>query len=234
MASNDVWRITVTGTMGASTALISGHFRLKAATPEPNNASLAAVAQDFIQVFRPVQDGTFGWRTWKAIQVRASGVSYVTRPCLATGGRGEEGTFTTNYTGSAPASEPLPPQCSLVTTLKSQLIGRTRRGRVFIPCLTEFENAAGAWTPATTTAIAASWATFMTKYGFSPAGTDPLYEYGIWSMRIATGCVPRKEPPYGMQNIASPNPDDAYVGILSVVPRSTVFTQRRRVAGHGI
>jgi len=234
MATNDVWKLSCIGVVGTSTGMVGAHFRLKAATPEPTNAALAAVAQDFIQVFRPVQTTPWAWRTWKAVEVRSSRVSYTTRPCLATGGRGEEGTFTTNNGGNSLGSATLPHQCAMVTTLKTQLIGRARRGRVFCPGLPEEMQTDGLWSGAAITAATTAWATFMTKYGFSPTGTDPLFEYGVWSMRIATGCTPRKQPPYGMEQVGVANPDDAFTGITAVVPRSTVHTQRRRVAGVGI
>lgn len=234
MALNDVWRISITGSVGTSTGMCGAHFRLKAATPEPTNAALATVASDFMQVFRPVQTTPWAWRTWKAVEVRSNRVSYTTRPCLPTGGRGEEGIFTTNNGGTSLGSATLPHQCALVTTLKTQLIGRARRGRVFCPGLPEEMQTDGLWSSAAITAITTAWATFMTKYGFSPAGTDPLFEYGVWSMKIATGCVPNPNPPYGMMNTGAANPDDAFTGITTVVPRQTVYTQRRRVAGVGI
>ena len=89
MATNDVWRITCTAAFGSGIAMTQAHFRLKASTPEPNNAALAAVAADVINIYRPVQTNFVSWRSWKAVQVRANTVSYSTRPCLATGGRGE-------------------------------------------------------------------------------------------------------------------------------------------------
>ena len=197
MATNDVWRITCTAAFGSGIAMTQAHFRLKASTPEPNNAALAAVAADVINIYRPVQTNFVSWRSWKAVQVRANTVSYSTRPCLATGGRGEEGIFTTNNGGTAAPAELLPHQCALVSTLKTSFVGRSRRGRVYTFGLGETSQDTGVWSTTPLTAITASWATFLAEYGSSPAGTDPLFEFGIWSMRIATGCRPRPAPPYG-------------------------------------
>lgn len=234
MATNDVWKLTLTGVAGASTAQSTGFFRCKTATPEPNTAALATLATAFMNAFRPWQGGYATWRTWKAVQVRASSVSYTARPCLVTGGRGEEGTFTSGNTGQASAADPLPPQCALVVTLKTSLVGRSRRGRVYGWGLSENDQASGIWSTTKLGEAQTAWDAFLAIYRSNPAGTDPLWEYGVWSHRIASGCVPRNQPPWGLVNQYPPNPDDAFTGINSAVVKSTVHTQRRRVVGVGI
>jgi hypothetical protein len=234
VATNDVYKITCVATYLSSTALSSCHFRLKAATPDPSAANLGAVAADWINVFRPVQVPGTTWRSWRAVQVRGAGVSYTARPCLVTGGLGFEGTFTTNNGGTASPSEFLPPQCAVVSTLKTQAVGRSRRGRTYTFGMGEIQQTDGAWSAGVITGLQTAWATFLTKYGFNPTGTDPLFEFGIWSHRIAADCRPNPQPPYGMISGGNPQPDNAFTGIISATPKATVHTQRRRVAGVGI
>jgi hypothetical protein len=81
------------------------------------------------------------------------------------------------------------------------------------------------------TAYQTGWDNQITAY--KEGGTDPTFELGIWSMRIATGCVPRKQPPYGMEFVGPVNPAGAFEPVTSVTCRSIIYTQRRRTIGVG-
>lgn len=117
--------------------------------------------------------------------------------------------------GSAITGEALPPQCSAVLSWRTALAGRSFRGRSYLPGKGEAEQIGGVWSSTQLSALNAIAAQFLAVFG--PSGTDLNWQFVVIS-RVASG-APRVPP------IGTP--------VISGAARSTVFTQRRRVAGVG-
>jgi hypothetical protein len=198
---------------------------------DPTQANFQALATDFKEVHRPLQSPRLQYRSWRAVQVRGGSVTYVTGTCRRQGGLFFEGNAAAPTNGGGAGPQDLPPQCAFVTTLKSNQIGRSRRGRIYAGAYTEDNQDGGQWTTTLVTGNTTAWATFMAKYNAS-TGTDPTFRLAIWSERIATGCV--QLPGGGHQQTNAPAPENASIGVYSVVHRTTVHTQRRRVVGVGL
>lgn len=116
----------------------------------------------------------------------------------------------------AAASDYLPQQCALVTTLYTALKGRSYRGRVYHVGYREARQASGVW-DATAKNPLDTWCTNMlARYG--SAGTSTDYQWVVISRYLDH--VKRATP----------------VGtvINSFATRTTVYTQRRRVTGVGL
>lgn len=230
MAVDDVYRLSIIAGAPAGQLINTYHFQMKSET-EPTESQWAAVAVDCKEIYRVLQATQVVYNMWRAVQVRGDEVSYVTRPCKATGGRLFEAIFTSLTAGGAGAVQMLPPQCAHVTTLRTAQVGRSRRGRIFGFGFCEPDQDAGTWTASITTAVTAAWTTFLAKYG-SVSPTDPNFQLGVWSNRIATGCTPNAAGTL-VPGASSPSPQTAFAPVTTTVVRNIVRTQRRRVAGVG-
>jgi len=230
MAAGDVYKMTVISTYFSQ--LNMNNFALEMlGAADPTQAQLHAVATDFKEIHRPQQTGRYSYTRWRAIQVRGGSVTVPGPDCTRTGGIYFEQNFTTSQAGGLIDVSDLPPQSAFVTTLKSNSIGRSRRGRIYVGGFGESLQQGGVWDSAFLATMATNWITFMTKYN-SLTGTDPNFRLAIWSERIATGC--KQLPGGGHQQDRTPNPAAASVGVSAIVNRSTVYTQRRRVIGVGM
>jgi len=192
-------------------------------------ADFQTVCDGWKDIWRPSQSSTVTWRSWRAIQVFGPGVDYTVRPCERVGGKAFEANLSGTLVGTD-AGEPLPPQCALVVTHGSGLIGRTHRGRAYIFGFTEAVQSAGVFTPATITTLTTAYTTWFNKY--KDAGTDPKIKAGIWSERTAFGCKWVGNPPVHTV-VEGPNPDQAFTPLTSFNIRPNVNTQRRRALGVG-
>jgi hypothetical protein len=230
MAIDDVYRLSIIAGGPAGQLINTYHFRMKTA-PNPTEAQWNTVATDCKEIYRLLQQNSTVYNMWRAVQVRGLDVSYTARPCKATGGALFEAIFTTLTSGGASNFDDLPHQCAQVTTLRTAQVGRTRRGRIYAFGFSEQDQDAGVWTGTLTTAITTAWATFLGKYG-NNSPTDPNFQLGVWSNRLATGCTPG--PDGRLQPGAStPSPEAAFAAVTTSVVRNIVRTQRRRVAGVG-
>lgn len=231
MATDDAYRLQVFMTFAGQQYMNTYAFNTITETPLVL-ADWTTIATDVKEAARLQQNSGLVYRSWKAVQLRGTGVTAVQGACKTEGGQAFEGNYSTSITGGATAVEPLPPQCAVVITLNTGLIGRRRRGRIYLPGYSEPDQSSGAWLSAFITTLTTNWTTFFNKYaGSSP--TSPTVRLGVWSFRIATGCVRSPNPPYDHIQVDSPNLADAFRPLTAFVPRSTVYTQRRRVIGIG-
>jgi hypothetical protein len=230
MALGDVWKLQSFGRFLSQVNMNVFAVQMRSAG-EPNAADFLALANDFKEANRLLQSPRFSYTGWRAVQVRADTITYPPGTCKRVGGLFYEGVQTGTLTGGGSSPDDLPPQCAFVVTLRSNEIGRSRRGRLYIGGHTEDYQGGGTWTGTFMTNMTNSWNTFMAKYNF-PTGTSPTFALTIWSERIATGCV--QLPGGGHSNVNPSNPDDAAIGVYSHTLRSTVHTQRRRVVGVGL
>jgi hypothetical protein len=230
MAIDDVYQLQLHYTFAGQQLMNTLAFRMRTA-PDPTNAMFLALANDFKDQWRPVQSFGVAWLTWQAQQVRGGTVSYTAKPCQRDGGRRLEGLLTGTLTGDN-VGEALPPQAAVVTTLYTEFSGRAKRGRVYLGGLPESAQSSGIVTSGNVSTLQTSWDTQVAQYG--DTGSDPNFELGIWSMRTATGCIPNKNPPYGMIFTGVRDPAAAFTAVDRATVRNIVYSQRKRTVGHGI
>jgi hypothetical protein len=193
-------------------------------------AELAALAESIKVLFRPQQHSSLSWTTWQCNQLWGSGMSLDTPDCTRLNGRVFAGVFASPVTGAVTSYDALPPQCALVTTLTSGIAGRRKRGRNYMTGLVEDYQAGGTWAGVFISTQQAAFTVFLNKYG--AAGTDPTWRWGIWSERVATGCVPNTSGD-GHTQIDTPHPELAFTTVSGYICRTTVKNQRRRSLGVG-
>lgn len=229
MATDDVYRFTGNATWGNNQYMVSMAFQSRL-PGDPVPADLTALADDVMGLFRPIQHNGINWPGWTMTQLWGSNMAIDQPNCRRTGGKGYAGVFTPPTAGAVAASEILPPQCALVTTLLTGFTGRSKRGRVYAFGFQETDQSAGTWGAAVVSGFQTRWATFLGKYG--TAAVTGSFRFGIWSERTATGCAPGPDGK-GHVFVGTPHPELAFQSVGSVTVRSTVFTQRRRVSGVG-
>lgn len=230
MATGDVYQLQQFATFLGQVNMNVLAFETLTGT-DPTQAQAQTLANEVKDINRTSQSTSYSYAKWRFVQVRGLGVDYVSVRCRRQGGRLLEGTYPSTPAGSDPSAEILPPQCAFVTTLRSSQIGRSRRGRIYVGGFTESTQVAGVWSGVMLTTITANWGTFMAKYN-SATGTSPDFRLVIWSNRIASGC--KQQLGGGMTPDLQPHPELASAGVESVLHRTTVFTQRRRVVGVGL
>jgi hypothetical protein len=230
MALDDVYAITVFATQYNTDRLNTFHARVTDASAV-GNTELALMATDFKEITRPNAHNTVTWIGWRARQVRGAGVTWpdAGTDCQPTGGAYFEGTFSSNTAGPN-FGQGLPPQCALVTTLRTAQVGRTHRGRVYHYGLPEDAQGEGAWVSGTVTMVQTAWNVFLAKYA---PPTAPLnLELGVWSFTTASGCI-QNPAGKGHIRVAASNEAQAFTPVTSALVRSVVYTQRRRVTNKG-
>jgi len=231
VAIDDVYLLTVSAQQLGSLRQNTLAF-IATTEDDPEVADFAAIGVAIKDIHRATQHTTVTYSGWKARQIAGSGVSWPSTgsTCTPTGGLFFEGTFTTNQSGQSGAGDALPPQCALVTTLRSGLIGRSHRGRVYSYGYSESQQVGGVWAAVDLTAIDTAWNTFYAAYAVAAPASG--YRLGIWSTRIASGC--RVLPDGSHERTGIAHPELAFTATTAHVTRSTVFTQRRRVTGIGL
>jgi hypothetical protein len=230
MAQDDVYAITVVARQFGNQRLNIFHVRMTDAS-EPNATEFATLAVDFKDIYRTYQSNTVTYETWRARQVRGTGVTWpdAGTECAPIGGKYFEGNFTTNTAGTQ-AGEALPPQAALVTTLRTAEVGRAKRGRSYAYGFTETYQNGGIWDSVFMGNITANWGIFTTKY--APPIAPIHFQLGVWSFRTASGCV-QNPSGKGHVRVGPSNEAQAFTDVTNVLPRNTVYTQRRRVTGAG-
>jgi hypothetical protein len=231
MAIDDVYQVTVTSRLtGAGVAQNTFAF-IRTTAAEPVNADFDSLAEAIKTIHRTLQNPVMNYSTWRARQVRGTGVTWpASGPCAPQGGKLYEGNVPSPLAGSG-SGDALPPQCALVVTLKTALAGRRHRGRVYVTGWGEGDQVAGVWQSSILTTLATTWNTFMTAYAVVAPTSG--FRLGIWSFRTASGCIPNPNAS-GHTRIDPPDAAQAFTAVSSYVLRNTVYTQRRRVSGVGV
>lgn len=229
MATGDIYKLVVEATWRSNIFQNTYNFRWKA-TGDPDPTMFTSLADDFKELWRPIQSSDLVWSEWRASQQWGSGMSVVENGCRREGGKIFQGTFTGTLAGGASGADVLPTQCAMVATLVTGIAGRRKRGRVYGFAFQEPAQSAGQWEASILSSQSSRWASIMSEY--DNLGTSTQWMLGVWSERIASGCVP-KVPPPGHVQVDDPSPSTAFTPVIDVTLRPTVYTQRRRVAGVG-
>ena len=231
MAVGDVYKLTCKASFNTQMVVQNSYYFSRKVAADPTAADALALANAVKELFRPQQGTTVAYTDWALDQVRGGSVVYTFGACIKQGGILHVGAHTGTLSGSL-AGDALPPQVAMVTKLDTGLAGRRRRGRHYLCGRVEADQNVGIWVAGSVSALQTVWGTILTTYG--PTGTDPNWQIGVWSNRIATGCEPAPvPPPQPMIGIDTPNPGDAFRGLTSATVRTIAYTQRRRTVGVG-
>lgn len=130
---------------------------------------------------------------------------------------GTAATYERVYTSVAGAGvgDMVPPQASVVFTLRTALRGRSFRGRFYLPGLVEGDQAAGNLTAGAITNMGTIGTQLLAVFG--PSGTN-----GDWRLAVISRFT---------NGAARPLPIATQV--TSIAVNTVLYTQRRRVAGVG-
>jgi hypothetical protein len=230
MAIDDVYQVTVRSTLLSQVYMNRMAF-IRTVGSDVSSAEVLAVGNAMKDIHRASQIQALSYTTYEARQVRGTGVTYPSgADCQPVGGLYFDGALTGTLGGAA-VDVALPPQCAMVTTLRTGQIGRRRRGRFYAPGFGEGQQANGAWDTALTTTVSTAWSAFLAAWAVAaPVGG---FRLGVWSVREATGCEPN--PATGEHvRVDPPSPSTAFTPVIASITRTPVFTQRRRRVGVGI
>ena len=229
MAAGDVYRLNLFGTSLSQQVMNTLTVQTLPAT-DPDTTAQLALANAWKNALQPWQHNTTFWTRWELKQLWGAGMSIDAPNCRRLGGNAYAGLFSAPLQGAMALNQPLPPQCSLVTTWQSGTIGRRKRGRAYVFGLGEQDQSGGLWDSAFLGNIGGSVNTFFNIY--KSGGTSPAYQLGVWSERTASGCVPNPSG-HGHLQVDTPHPDTAFTPVTNYQIRGTVYTQRRRTLGVG-
>ncbi len=207
MAVNDVAQVRVVGAQLASQRMVVLHFRFKSAGASLAGllAELEATTTTFRDLFIASMSNTLTWTLLEGQML------------IPFGAASQQLAISPVWTGTD-AGQPSPPADALVITKRTDLIGRSRRGRMYLPGLTTNSHAgAGVLTGAFLATKATNIANLHAVY--DEGGTSPDYEHGVWS-RLLAGPT----PPFSFS---------AYQAVDTMIARSEIRTQRRRQVGVG-
>jgi hypothetical protein len=229
MAAGDVYKLTLSCTGLGSTYQNVLAFRTLPAT-DPSQAQWQALADDWLTVAKANAMPSFGFNNWRSVQVFGAGVTYGPEDCKRHGGNLFTGNFTAPTGGTNGGTGVLPPQNATVVTISSGLIGRRKRGRIYLFGASETDQDSGSWTGTYISGFNGRFTTWFNKYKAS--GTDPNFQLGIWSEREATGCI--WDPiTKAHKKVDDGHPDQAFTPVSGFQTRTIVYNQRRRTLGVG-
>lgn len=166
MALNDIVRLQLRGRLHGQAVYHVLHFRYKSATASDSDLA-STVAQAFANELRQHQSNELVWESAvaRALVPARDAVAVPMPP-------GTVGQVVSNA---------LPAMCSVVTKLGTGTPGRDHRGRLYIAGVPASVEADSRLDGAYVSALQASVAGLVATYG--AAGTDPDYEWGIFSRK---------------------------------------------------
>lgn len=196
MATGDIWRLSCVGSYNtAQECVITLHIRMKSSGGTFAGAA-AYIKTNLLSLIATYQSASFSWT-----QINGSSVNLVPP---------QSASYLTGFpiAGSSDA-QALPPQTAMVTKLATAYAGRSYRGRVYLPGMTETHSSLGTFDSTSRNAIQTYWDDLVAALG--SAGSDTDYTLGVYSRKLATF-----------------NP------VVEAYVRSTNYTQRRRTLGVGV
>ena len=229
MAVDDVYYLQLLQRYAGQQLMNVLAFRRKVAA-DPTPAECLSLADDWKQFFIAAQVTTLSRSGWIVQQIRGGTVSYTSKPCVRQGGLQFIGVHTGTLTGTV-ATDGMPPQSAIVTTLATGISGRRRRGRLYLPGFPESWQVDGTTVAGLIASYITGWGTQLGKFGTS--GTDPNWQLGVWSMTEATGCTRSTQPPFNLVQTESSDPAAAWLPVSTTATRNIVYSQRRRTIGVG-
>lgn len=203
MAVGDIWRISAVGTFLGQEYVNTFHFRMKTIAGTPLMAVEYLNTNLYDLLVTQAISNQWSITSWHARQLAVPAVVH---------------DYIDNIAGSG-SGDVLPPQSAMVVSLRSSLLGRRHRGRLYLGGWLESAQANGVFGTALVSAVGTYIDDMVAAVGSGGSNAD--LEWGIWS-RVNGGQDPG---PYNL--IAGWTPIEA--GLV----RSIVYTQRRRTIGSG-
>lgn len=173
MAAGDIYRVSLTGNVFGQTVMHVLHFRMKSGAGTVSGLQ-TVVASQFANDMSAQQSEDLMW-TSCAVRglIPLADVS--------------EFTFPGGYAGQL-VGESEPSFVAAIASLKTGTPGRSTRGRMYIPGVRTSDvtdnNLAGGWQTSMQTVLS----NLVGAYG--AAGTNPDYQWGIWSRKIGLDVPP--------------------------------------------
>lgn len=196
MAANDIWRLSMVGDWSATEqAVVTAHVKFLSGAATFDGAA-AYFKTNLLDLLKTLQSNGWNWRYVNGITVN------VNPP--------QSGTYITGFplTGTQ-ASDSLPYTTALVTSLRTNYAGRSYRGRMYIPALSENSNAAGRCIQATVNSVQTYFEDLVAALGYGGSNAD--YQWGVYSrllsqfypftapvVREVWGTVRRRRPGVGI------------------------------------
>lgn len=203
MATGDVWRLAFEGTIQGAQYVNVWHVRFKTEAADIGDA-ITYIDTNFYQLYKTIVHTTWAVSICKARQLAVPSLLFDQAVSAA---------------GESAANPAMPPQCSMVVTLRTGIAGRSRRGRLYLGGQKTDAFLNGAYTSSTVNAVQTYVDDLVAALGSGGSNAD--YEWGVWS-RVLGGEDP------GPYNLTS-----GFRPITAAVVRNVVHTQRRRVLGVG-
>lgn len=204
MAIGDIWRVAFEGKILGGEYVNVWHFKQKTASPDVEDV-IDYVVTNFYDLMKTQGIGP-NWTLEIAHARKLEQPATLFEKALS-------------VQGTAASGAELPPQSAMVITLRSNLIGRRHRGRLYLGGFNESTQTAGTWEPGVQSAFQTYVDDLVAALGHSGSNVDWIW--GIWSRR------------YGGEDPGPYNLTAGWTDIYSAVVRETVHAQRRRVAGVG-
>ena len=207
MSVNDIAQVRVIGTYVGQQVNAVMHFRFKTA-----GASLAGLLSQLEASTTTFRDMFVGSMSNQLVYNELQGTMLI-----PFGTATQVMAISPTWAGSDVSSH-LPPSVAVCISKRTDLIGRARRGRLFLAGAPMNANSGlGTWTSAFVSAKQGHVNGFGAEYG--EGGINADYEAGVWS-RLLAGPT----PPFSFS---------AYQAIDTMVVRSQCRSQRRREVGVG-
>lgn len=197
MAAGDVWRLSCQGDISnAGIFITTMHIRFKSGDATFAGAA-ALVKTNLLDLLKNYQGNTWNWR-----QINGNSVT-LNPPQTAL--------YTTGFPSAGIiVGELLPWQCALCVKITTAYAGRSYRGRMFIPGMTETHAQAGStWTTNLVNAVQTYYEDLIANIGGAGSNTD--YEWVVWSKKTSTS-----------------------VPVLGAAVRGIIRNQRRRMPDYGV
>lgn len=210
MAQNHVYRLRTRGSLRGSKMEFGVHLQQRTAVGSPSE--MAADWRDSILPL--VRAATSVEMNWEQIVVTDTAD-------VTVGDEMYELQIPQPADGSV-AGDCLPGQNAVVVSLKTGSKGRRKRGRFFLPGISETGTANGRLTGAQLTAVTALGTAILDRYG--PGGAQPNYGLVIYSPPTPP-FKPKAPPPIHTDTLITP--------VRTVDTDEVIRTQRRRAIGVG-
>ena len=193
-------------------------------------ASLATLADALKEVFRPNQGAALAYTTWYAVKLRGTSVVYNTSDPFRVSSISYEGVHTGTLTGAA-GEITADSVRAVVISRRTAMSGRRYRGRLFMGGVISTYISSGLLTAAMKTSIQTNLNNINAAYG--TAGSNGIWELGLFSDRIAMNAAPAPTHPHAMISLGAPSPFTAFTPYTSYVIRDQITGLNRRKIGVG-
>lgn len=205
MATGEVWKVALTGVTNLQPQLTTMHFKMLS-DADPVSTIGDLLTPDLVTLLAAQQSSDWSWTQLeiRRLSVPQIGGDYVTGYPIA----GSDGSSQSDL------------RSSVVASLRTATLGRSYRGRMFLPGWGANRIMGGLVYNVMVAELQTIYDDLVADVGVGGGNPDLLW--GVWSAKL--GNVP---PPPG-HPITGYNWDDGFQPITNVIVQPIVYTQRRR------